>query len=484
MGVRTSILKNTAALAIPNILNPLISFVLILVISRHLGVEGLGQYSLVLSYFGLFATLGSLGLADLVVRESARRPQDTHVLMINAGVFGTFSSLVAMVAMDLLVWAMGYNLELVQASFVCSFALVISTAVSYLEAIFRSKERSEFVALCFFLENTIRVGACVALLSMNYGIVAMFVAVLASRFFGLAILGVFYVKLFGLPSWKYDAAVWRMLTSQSATFASIAIFSTIHLSVDQILLSKLKSIESVGIYSAADRLLTICKTIPAAFASALLPFLTRANGVSKEEFKNLLGKCLNYILVIIFPIVVGTFILADKFIGLIYGDKFAHAIPVLRLHILSLIPFSMVFILAQALVSTDNQRVDLKINIAAAIINIILNLALIPYLAEIGAVLATLLTVIIFNQLQNRYIKRHLLDISFIRLYFRPALAAICMGLVTYLLRDSNIFLNIAASALAYAAMVILVKALSPDEVRWIGSLIWRQEEDRQGGAV
>ena len=172
--------------------------------------------------------------------------------------------------------------------------------------------------------------------------------------------------------------------------------------------------------------------------------------------------------------VVGTFILADRFIELIYGQKFVQAGPVLRVHILSLVPFSMVFVLAQALIASENQAVDLKINIAAAIINFGLNLALIPSLAEMGAVLATLLTIIIFNQLQNLYIKRRLLDISFMRLYFRPVLASLGMGLVTYSLREWNIFLNIAVSALVYVAMVVLVKALTPEEIRWLTGSLFR----------
>ena len=468
MASRTSILKNTIALAIPNALNPLISFALILVISRYLGVDGLGKYSLVFSYFGLFATVASLGLADLVVRESAKRPADTHLLLVNAGLFGTFSSIAALICMNLLVWAMGYDKDLFQASLVCSFALVISTAVSYLEAIFRSKEKSEYVAFCFLAENLIRVIMCVGLLLANYGIVALFTAVLISRIFGLAVLLFFYTRIFGKLSWQYQPEIWNVLRTQSATFASIAIFSTIHVSIDQILLSKLKSIESVGIYSAADKLLTICKTIPIAFSSALLPVLTKAYSESPGEFRDLLTKSLGYILVVILPIVVGTFILSDRFIEVIYGMKFMPAGPVLQLHILSLIPFSMVFVLAQALIASDNQAVDLKINIAAAFINFGLNLVFIPPLAEIGAVLATLLTIIIFNQLQNFYIKKRLLDISITALYFRPVVAALGMGLVTYILRDWNILLNIAVSATVYASLVIIVKALSAEEIRWL----------------
>ncbi len=124
---------------------------------------------------------------------------------------------------------------------------------------------------------------------------------------------------------------------------------------------------------------------------------------------------------------------------LVYGQKFLSAAPVLALHIFSLIPFSMVYFLAIVLIVTDNQRVDLGINVLAALINIGLNFALIPYFAEIGAVLAVLITIIIFNQLQNWYIKQRLFPIPLLELTPKILLAAGIMGIVTFLLREWNL---------------------------------------------
>ncbi|AFM23668.1 flippase [Desulfomonile tiedjei] len=466
-----SILKNTLALAVPNVLNPIVSFALILVISRYMGVEGLGAYSLVLSYFGLFATLASLGLADLVVREAARKPHETHSLFANALAFGSISSAISLFGMNVLVMLMGYERDLVIASFVCSLALIVSTAVSYLEAIFRSEEKSEYVAFCFLFENAIRVAVSVLLLIAGYGITMLFVAVLASRVLGFFALFSFYLKLFGKPIWHFNRDTWRLLYRQSATFASIAIFSTIHLSIDQILLSKLQSIESVGIYSAADRLLSICKTLPVSFASALLPFFTRSFAHGSDELLRLITRSLGYILVLVLPLTVGTFILSGNFIHIIFGEKFVRAGPVLQVHILSLIPFSMVFVLAQVLIATDNQAVDLTINIVAAVMNFVLNLILIPYLAEIGAVLATLLTIIVFNSLQNLYIRKRLFHIPFGDVYMRPLIAAGIMGCVTYALKDFNVFLNVGVSAIVYAAAAILLRAIAVEDLKSITSV-------------
>ncbi len=468
------IFKNTLALSIPSVLNPVISFVLVLVISRYLGVQGLGQYSLVLAYQGIFATLAILGLDHLVVREAAKRPEDIHVIFFNAGLFGTASSVVSLLAMNLIIVAMGYEREVVQAGFVCSLSLAASTGIGYMEAIFRSVEKAEYVTFTYVPENLLRVALCVTLILSGYGIVALFAAILGSRIFAALLMFVFYVKVLGRPGSRFDWGVWRLLAAEAPTFASIAIFSTIHLSLDQIMLSKLQNVDAVGVYSAADRLLTICRTTPVAFAAALLPVLTREYLGGVRQLRKLTADSLRYLFIMTIPIAVGTAILADQIITLIYGAKFSDSISVLRLHIFSLVPFSMAFVLAQVLIATNNQRVDLATNIAAALINFSLNLVFIPMWSGWGAALATLITIVIFNQLQYLFIRQRLFRVAFTGLFFKPLSAVAVMACATYFLRDWNVFLNVTLSAAVYFAALIAMRGFSAEDTAFLRQLIGR----------
>jgi O-antigen/teichoic acid export membrane protein len=469
---RSSILRNTLALFVPQILNPFVSFILILAISRYLGVAGLGKYSLIFSFIGIYSALANLGLATLVVREVARKPSEAHAFLLNASAIGSLSSLVMLLAMNATIAFMGYESDVVQAGFIFSFSLIASTVICYMEAIFRAEEKAQYLALTYILENIAKVVLCVCLLFMDYGIVMLFGAILVTRFFGLFLMFWFYVRVFGFPRARLMPDIWRLLAREAPTFTSIAIFATLHLQLGQIMLSKLQDLHAVGIFSAADRLLAICTTLPIAFGAALLPFLTRKHHSGIEKLRNLTTDSLRYMYVVNLPIVVGTFILADEIIGLIYGAKFAAAGMVLRIHILSLIPFSTVNLLAELLTATDNQRVDLKINILGAMLVFCLNLILIPYLAEMGPVLATLITIVIFNQLQYWYIRKHLFSLSFFDLMWRAVVAALTMGLVTYTLKSWNLFLNVGLSAIVYVFSIVLIKAVSYDEIKFIASMI------------
>ena len=85
---KKSLLKNTVALSIPSAVNPFVSLALVYVVSRKLGVEGMGQYSILLSYLNIFTTMASLGLAGLIVREVAKKPEDQGIFTSNSVLFG------------------------------------------------------------------------------------------------------------------------------------------------------------------------------------------------------------------------------------------------------------------------------------------------------------------------------------------------------------------------------------------------------------
>jgi len=477
---RSSIFRNTLALFVPQILNPAISFVLVLMISRYLGVAGLGKYALIFSFIGIFTSLANMGLGTLVVREVARKPEKAHLFFLNAAAIGSVSSLLMVVAMNFTVAVMGYERDVVQASWIFSFSLVASTIICFMEAIFRAEERSHYVALTYVLENIVKVALCLCLLITGYGIVALFASILFSRVLGLSLMFWFYARVFGLPRARFDFDIWRLLAREAPTFTSIAIFATLHLNLNQIMLSKLQDLYAVGIFSAADRLLGICITIPVAFGAALLPSLTRRHLSGMEELKSLTADSLRYMYLVNLPIVIGTFILADQIIVLIYGQKFAAAGMVLRIHILSLIPFSTVYLLAQVLMATDNQRVDLKINIAGAMLVFVLNLILTPTLGVMGPVLATLVTIVIFNQLQYWYIRSSLFTVSFPRLGAKALFAALTMGLVTYTFREWNLFVNVGISAAVYFFLIVVLRAVSRDELQFVYSALLRRREKEQ----
>lgn len=457
---KKSLLKNTIALAAPNWLNPFVSLLLVYVLSRRLGVEGMGQYGLLSSYLNVFTAIASLGLGGLIVREISRCPGGIHALTVNSFLFGILSSLLAIFVMCSTIKFLNYDHELSMALIVGSVALLPAGGSRFLESAFLAMERSEFIALGQFFDNTARVILCTIFLFAGCGIVAVSAMTVLARLFGLSLLLIFYLNNIGVLSIKLDRHVWKMLIKGSPAFLGIAIFSSIYLNIDVILLSKLASVSSVGIYSAASKVDQLCVIVPTAFSFAVLPTLSKSFTRGLDRLRKETELSIHYMLVISLPLAGGVIVLADKLIFLLYGQQFAGSTLILRLMAVSLVSYSLTLIMSQALIAANYQRVDLVINIVAAILVVGLNCLLIPKFAEYGAALAGIFTVFIFFTLQIIFIARNMFTVRLIQLVKKPLLASIVMVIVTHALREANIFTNYLISTATYFGFLTLIKGL------------------------
>ena len=66
-----TLLRNTAYLLGAEITRPALGFLLIVYLSRSLGVSGIGSYALILTFAYVFEIVATLGLIPIIVREVA-----------------------------------------------------------------------------------------------------------------------------------------------------------------------------------------------------------------------------------------------------------------------------------------------------------------------------------------------------------------------------------------------------------------------------
>jgi O-antigen/teichoic acid export membrane protein len=465
-----SLLKNTVALSIPNWVNPFVSLLLVYVLSRRLGVEGVGQYALLSSYLSVFSAIASMGLGGLIVREIIRNPQQIHILTVNSLLFGLFSSLIAIIVMDITIGFLNYDREMLLALIIGSTYLMPASCSRFLESSFLAVEKSEFTALGQFFENLTKVALCTIFILLGYGIVAISAMTVLSKLIGLILLLIFYFKAVGVLSLEPKQNVLTMLLKQSPIFLGIAVFSSIYTNVDIILLSKLAGVSSVGIYSAASKISQLAVIVPVAFSMAILPTFSRDFVHGLDSLRDKTELSIHYVLIICFPLVGGIIVLAEKLISLIYGPEFGGSTIILQLMAPSLIPYSLILILAQTLIASNYQRIDLVINVVAAILATGLNYVLIPKFIEFGAVLASICTLLTFLSLQVLFITRNMFRLNLLRLSIKPFLASIGMVLVTYSLRETNLLINYLISTIFYFGLLIVLKGLYPEEMAAIES--------------
>jgi O-antigen/teichoic acid export membrane protein len=131
---------------------------------------------------------------------------------------------------------------------------------------------------------------------------------------------------------------------------------------------------------------------------------------------------------------------------------------------------------------SDKQKEFLRIMAILAIINISLNLILIPSLGPIGAAIATVLTELVGLPLQFMEFAK-VIRIPFHRYIARPLFASIMMvpfGYCVSTWAHMNIFVVIFGGVIIYVGVLLLVKGVTMEELGIIQSTLLLNR--RKGG--
>jgi len=175
------------------------------------------------------------------------------------------------------------------------------------------------------------------------------------------------------------------------------------------------------------------------------------------------------------PIGVGTTLLARRIILLIFGEGYAPSVVVLQLLI-----WSMVFIFANApffrlFESTNKQIVVTKITGLMVIVNVAINLILIPKFSYVGASIATLITEFVVVTLAFVLAERNLYVVNKAELagiMLRVVSASTIMGLFVAYFQASNLFLLVISAGLLYFGVLYIVKGIDKEDIMLVKSIL------------
>jgi len=177
------------------------------------------------------------------------------------------------------------------------------------------------------------------------------------------------------------------------------------------------------------------------------------------------------------PVIVGTLILSERFILLIFKEEFLPSAFVLRILIwlLMLNGFNQIF--ANVLIASNNQKVNLKGNIIGMVSNIGIGLLLIPNFSFIGAAVANVASTFITLIYQKKYVSGLLIKINYFKLALKPAVAATLIGTLIFLLNGFDLILLIITATIVYSISLFALKVFSDFDIEIIRKL-WKGDKD------
>lgn len=477
MSTLRRLFRNTSVLIIANAIQPVLSFYLVVQISRILNVDGFGAYSTIFNYQAIFQIFAAFGLKNLLTRNVAQQPGEIWRSLWHGSLVVLPISILSLGALIALTAALDYGALVLWATIIVSLSLLAAGLIDVCEGVLAGIERLHIVGYSAVLENIFRVGLSLIALARGHGLLALVWIFVASRF----IKAVFYfwyihrhVAPFSIRNVRYDWAFARQLLRQARVFALTMMCVTVYWKVDISILSKVRGLDDVGLYSAAYRFLMLALVVVDSFVNSLFPIISNyfhaasSGGRAGGQFELACKKGLQLLLVLTLPLALTLSLLADQIILLIYGAKYAGAISVLRILIWVVVPYAASQIFAYALVASNNQRYDLLVNAVSMAASIVLNWFLIDRFGYMGAAVAAVISIQIYVALQLPFVFPKVLKFDGKKLWLGAIKVFAAAGLMAgFILTFSQvkIWFLLPLSGLIYIISLLVVRAFSRQDL-------------------
>lgn len=368
------------------------NFVVFLILARYYGPEVFGQFTFahtLATTFLLFADFGFDILLTTEVAKSQKKASKIFQQIFSLKLIFTFAALVGM-----LVFSALFNLSEAsrELTVIFSFFMVFTTLTNFFYAFFKGFEKLEYESVISFIINIgliIFTGA-----SIYFRVDVFYVAIgfAFSRFAGF-LLGIkFSYKL--APDIKYKLLFegFKNIRGKMLIFGFHFLFSFLFFQLDTILIALLKGDYYVGIYQSVFKLIMLPLVLPEIFINVLLPLLSRLSIENYEQWKKV-GRLMSKILfIVIIPISLILYIYSEQIISIIYGSgNYIEAIDVLKVFAVIIFVRFCLEPFALMLTTSDRQIIRMYVVIGATILNLILNIIIIPHYGVFGAAVVSLI---------------------------------------------------------------------------------------------
>ena len=236
----------------------------------------------------------------------------------------------------------------------------------------------------------------------------------------------FFIRENAFISLKYfDFQRGVALIKESWPLIFSGVFAILYLSVDKIMIEEMLNSYELGQYSVAVKISSLWYFIPMYIRTGILPSFVNAKKKDEELYYKRL-KILFYIMALIaYIIIIPIYFFSNNLIVLLFGAQYINAGPVLSVHIISLVFFFMGIGRGLWIVNESYFKLDMAANIGAGILNIILNLIVIPKYGIVGAAYTTLIS--------------YSFSAFFSNLFFKPARKIFVMQIKSLLIVDALI---------------------------------------------
>jgi O-antigen/teichoic acid export membrane protein len=430
----------------------------IAVLTRYLGPERYGQYTLALMYMQLFAVLADVGLFTTVVREISRDPSRTDELAGNALTLRLLLSVAMIVLACLISLLLPYDTDVRVAILLAGGPLLFGMLTSSMVAVLQSRLRMGRAVIGEVTGRAVALGLAILVAALDLGFYAVMLAAGAGS---LVVLLVTWALTRPVAAVRFhaDRAVWRLLLVASLPLGLALGINELYFRADSLIISLFEPFEQVGQYTLAYRMLEFALALGSIFLTTVFPLLSEAVAHDEPRALRLIQSSTDALVLLGAPLVAGGLIVAPHLIELVSGADFADAATPLRILLFAGALSWVNGVFGFALVAKRRQLAALWLNVTALAFNVCLNLLLVPLYGIVAAAVVTVASELVIFAGSIRLMRRHFGFFPRLGTLLPATVAAGAMAAVLWPLREAPVFAVVALGAAVYA---VVVYAISP----------------------
>jgi O-antigen/teichoic acid export membrane protein len=457
---RRSVGANAVALSSGEAASRVLFATLTILVARLLGASNLGRFVFATSLAGIVQVVSDFGLTVYLVRTLAKDPSARRELL------PSIAALRLMIATLGVSIAMAYAVATIHdATLVATTALAVSYILllvyaEFVFALFRVEESMFYEAAGKLAGTLAYAGGGITLVATGMGIVAVVawscVVALGLDAYAWLIgrrLQGFHIR----PT--FDRVLLRRAFLASLPFGVLAILTSISFRIDSVMIEAIRGTTSVGLYGAAYRTMEALLILPGILAVAVLPVIARSIESDPKAVLSLINTAIRLLWSVAFPLVVGFALLGGTLLADVFGPHYRGANVVLTLLGATLLPLFASAMTSTVIAAGARPQLNTMIAGVMVVLNVTLNLVLIPAMGINGAGVATLATESAGLIAGAILIARMHGSLAWHRFAVRPLVAAGSMGALVELLGRS--LAGIPLYVAVYIGVLVLLRGLT-----------------------
>ncbi len=398
--------KNTSWLLFEKVLRIVLSLFIGVWVTRYLGPENFGVFSYVQSFVILFASIASLGLNSILVREFVNRSENKELLITTSYFLKLLGFLIFFILLVSFTFLIPDDGNINNYIYIIGFG-VFFQSFDVIDFYFQSKVKSKYIVyaniLSLFLSSLMKI----ILLIIEAPLIC-FVYVVLFDSITLALGFIFFaIKKSDLNFLKFsfNLNIAKSLLSESWPLILNSVIISLYMRIDQVMIKLMLGDVENGEYAAAVRLSESIYFIPLVVTSSLFPAIVNAKKISDKLYVSRIQKLYDIMVWGAILIALPISFFSEEIILLFFKEEFSNASRVLEIHVWSGVFVFLGVAYGKYLIVEGYTLKVLYKTLLGGSINVIANYCLIPSYGISGAAIATFASQLSANYLYDFFDK-------------------------------------------------------------------------------